>query len=115
MRLAGSGIDILSLRRAARLVQNHSSKQIKTLLTPTERKRKITPLYLARLLSAKEAYFKAVEGSVMSWQSIEVKVLPGQRFEVQSTRFGSRSQPHKAQGTFFQSSAYVGARVLLWR
>lgn len=114
MKFAGVGIDILSRKRAAKLIQNHSQKQLRTLLAPAERKKKITPLYLAKILCAKEAYFKAIEGSAMVWSDLEVKVLPRQSFEVQSTRSKARQGVKKAQGSFFQSSAYVGAQVILW-
>jgi len=115
MKLVSVGIDILSRKRAAQLLKSHSKQQINRLLTSSEKKKRLTPLYLAKLLCAKEAFLKASEGLVMVWNQIEVKVLPGQHFKVQSTRSNSSKGPITASGAFFQSSTYVGAQVILWR
>ena len=73
-------------------------------------------LLFAKLLAAKEAFFKALGGSWMGlegFQSIEIRLEAHNHFRVQSSLSGFRP-PMKAEGQFFQDRERVGAQVILW-
>lgn len=71
MTLIGIGVDIVSLPRVARFLKDHSDR-LDRIFTVRERKllagRRSRVEPVARLLSAKEAIFKALGGS---WMGIE--------------------------------------------
>ena len=139
----GIGIDLLNLSKVKRLFHGHKKQAFQNLFTPSEQKilsqrpssqpssrgrrgNKFSPLpqgegqgegrmilRAARLLAAKEAFFKA---SSLTWmgpdgfKDIEVKCFPGSRFQVQSL-----IAPVSGKGCFFEREQLVGAQVIVWR
>ena len=111
----GVGIDLLNLSRVKRLFRHPKKKSLKNLFTPSERKTLSgTQLAIraARLLAAKEAFFKASSSVWMGpggFKDIEVRCFPGSRFQVKSLRTSS-----SGEGTFFEKDQLVGAQVIVW-
>ena len=119
LELKGVGIDLVSLSRIRKFLNRHPSKISRRLLTKSERKKisskRLSPVVLARLLAAKEAFFKAVGRSWMGLEgfgAIEIKGFAHGRFQVESKFPDGRFR--KAEGAFFGTQKFVGAQVTLW-
>ncbi len=113
---ASVGVDILNPNKVARLFEHSPEKTLQNLFTPLERKYVVGASKIARaarLLTAKEAFFKALNASWLGpdgFKNIEVKCLPGARFHVKSLD----SEVVEAEGCFFEREHLVGAQVILW-
>lgn len=119
LSLKGVGIDILSTHRTNHLVKKRESFICKRMLTDKEvsvwRKSRFSAKHLTKLLTAKEAYFKALGGSWMGpdgFKSFQVTILDDVHFKVEHR--GAKS-PLKGAGTFFCLGPRVGAQYLVWR
>ncbi len=119
VKLRGVGIDLVSVERARKLLQDHRSKVFQRLLTSSERKkfraRGLSPKVFAKWFAAKEAFFKAVGDSWMGLEgfgAIEIKGFARDRFQVQSHSLIGRSWK-KAEGRFFETKEFVGAQVVV--
>ena len=115
----GVGIDLINLSRIKRFIKENSASDLRRLLTPRESlsygSRKLSVMQLAKMLAAKEAFFKACGCSWMGlegFSSIEVKCLPQSRFRVKSTNSKFYAGAEGA-GCFFRSENLIGAQVIL--
>ncbi len=120
--LAGIGIDLIDLSRIKAFVKNHSAKRLSRLLSASEqarfKKKKISALVLAKLFTAKEAYFKTLGEGWMGldgFACMEVRLLSPDRFAV-SVVDGplAKKGPRPAEGCFFDFANCVGAQVMRW-
>lgn len=120
MRLIGLGIDLLSLSRAARFLKAHRSK-LKRLLSPPEikqlAKRRLTKTGFAKMLSAKEAFFKALNQSWMgldAFRAIHLRFRGKNSFEAAVLPGPFSKKTYTAEGSFFKAGDLLGAQVILW-
>ena len=118
-RLVGVGVDLISWKRVERFLAEHSRDRLKRILTPSEeasfQKNPYPAQFFARSFTAKEAYFKALEGSGMSeefFRNLEIREEGKDRFFIR--RRGSLPAP-SAEGQFFETPDGLGARVFVWR
>lgn len=119
-RLHGIGVDLLSRARVVRLIGRSPTKISNRLLSQAEqkvwRKRRFTPVLLARYLTAKEAFFKAIGGPWLGpdgFRNFEVHYLARGKFFVKSL-LGNSYDICAMDGCFFQNDQWVGAQVILW-
>lgn len=112
--LVGIGVDTISWKRAERFLAHHSIEFAGRLLAPSEQATYQTvsrPVeFFARCFAAKEAFFKASEGSWMGesdFRNIEVLMEGKNRFRI---RGGVQTK-----GQFFEVPDGMGARVVVWR
>lgn len=118
--LQGVGIDLVSLRRVKRLTSGRSSIQFRNLLTSSEQKLlKGSPRrrasVLAKIISAKEAFFKAAGLGWIGthgWREFHVRLLRHGSFSIQTAR---QDAAFRAVGSFFENAGRVGAMVTLWK
>lgn len=117
--LGGIGIDLVNLRRIRQFVRQYSSRQLCRLLSPSERKRfgrkKISPQTLAKIFTAKEAFFKTLNRSWMGlegFQAMDVIFKKSNGFEISTINFPKHRL--KAQGSFFSAGHLRGAQVVRW-
>lgn len=118
MKLAGVGIDILKMTRIRRFVRQHSSQRLCRLLSPSEQKRfgrkKISPQILAKIFTAKEAFFKTLNRPWMGlegFQAMSVRFKKAGTFEIVMEAPQAGLQ---AQGSFFRAGNLCGAQVICW-
>jgi holo-[acyl-carrier protein] synthase len=72
------GLDVVEVARITRAMEN--PRFAERILTPAERERPLTPLYVAGRWAAKEAVAKAIMasgGPVPTWQQVSILNLPG--------------------------------------
>lgn len=119
-RLHGIGVDLLSRARVLRLIGRSPKRISDRLLSQTEqkvwRKRRFAPVLLARYLTAKEAFFKALGGPWFGpdgFRDFEVHCLARGKFCVKALS-GVPYKAYAVDGCFFQSDQWVGAQVILW-
>lgn len=118
--LRGVGIDLVSLRRVKPLISGRSSFQYRNLLTSSEQKllkgsprRRMS--ILAKIISAKEAFFKASGFNWMGthgWREFQVRLLGHGSFSIQTAQ---QDAALRTVGSFFENSGRVGAMVTIWK
>src|SRR2546425_4540250 len=118
----GVGVDLVEVSRVAAIIADKGSRVFERLLTPTERayceSRPDPATHVAVRLAAKEAVYKALQGSEaargIGWREIEVTRAPDGRPDVRLTGFAAaraeRSEEHTSE---LQSLAYLVCRLLL--
>lgn len=76
--IRGLGLDVVEVARIESALQN--PRFAARILTPAERDRPLTPLYVAGRWAAKEAVAKAMMaagGPIPTWQQVSILNLPG--------------------------------------
>ncbi len=120
MKLAGLGIDVLSISRAEKFLAHRTRESLSRVLCPSEQKffaKRLSVLQFAKIFTAKEAFFKASQmppSGLYGFSELEVKLLPQERFEIKWLRPAGLKKGPKACGCHFVSPGYVGAQVILW-
>ena len=119
MKLAGLGIDVLSISRAKKFLTRQTSDSLSRVLCPSERKclPRLSPLQFAKIFTAKEAFYKASQTpmtGLYAFSELEVKLLPHEHFEIKWLRSSGLKKAPKVSGCHFVTSDYVGAQVILW-
>ncbi len=119
-RLQGIGIDLVSLDRIRRFIKDHGKQAARRLLSRTEfvqwSQSRNAALGLAKWFAAKEAFFKAVNGTwlgVEGFRSIEIRWQSANRFQGKIRT--AKGLIHQADGSVFASPEWVGAQVLDWK
>jgi len=93
----GVGVDLVEVSRVAAIIGDKGSRVFERLLTPTERayceSRPDPATHVAVRLAAKEAVYKALQGSEaargIGWREIEVIRAPDGRPDVRLTGFAA--------------------------
>ena len=97
MTAIGVGVDLVEVSRVAAIIADKGSRVFERLLTPTERayceSRPDPATHVAVRLAAKEAVYKALQGSEaargIGWREIEVIRAPDGRPDVRLTGFAA--------------------------
>src|SRR5437016_4222168 len=98
----GVGVDLVEVSRVAAIIADKGSRVFQRLLTPTERayceSRPDPATHVAVRLAAKEAVYKALQGSEaargIGWREIEVIRAPDGRPDVRLTGFAAARAEH---------------------
>src|SRR5205814_6907615 len=93
----GVGVDLVEVSRVAAIIADKGARVFERLLTPTERayceSRPDPATHVAVRLAAKEAVYKALQGSEaargIGWREVEVTRTPGGRPDVRLTGFAA--------------------------
>ena len=119
-KFKGVGIDLVSLVRIRRFLQENRSRAFQRLLTASEKKKFAghfrDSIQFAKLFAAKEAFFKALGLRWMGlegFQAMKVRTFARGRFQVESSHLPA-AKHYGMTGTFFGEGDWVGAHVLLW-
>ena len=112
--LIGVGVDSIAWIRADRFLKDHPPELIGRLLTKAEQNSfRLTSSklrFFARLVTAKEAFFKASGGFWMGGESgfreIEIVMDGDSAFSIPGS--------FETEGEFFETPNGVGARVTIW-
>lgn len=117
-RIVGVGVDLISWKRIERFLSDHSFDFLKRILTPSEQagfQKTPSPVqFFARSFTAKEAYFKALEGRGMgseTFHEMETRMEGDDRFRI-SKPDSEAALP--GEGDFFPTPDGLGARVFIW-
>jgi len=82
----GVGVDLVEVARVSAILNDKGSRVLERLLTPAERayceSRPDVATHVAVRLAAKEAVYKALQGSGIGWRDIEVTRAPDGRPDV---------------------------------
>ena len=119
VKIAGVGVDLISWKRIERFLAEHSSEDLKRVLTPSEQAEfqkapSSRTQFFARSFTAKEAYFKALEGRGMgteTFHEMEARMEGEDRFRI--SMLDSRGTL-PGEGSFFSTPDGLGARVFIW-
>lgn len=114
LEIVGVGIDLVSRNRIRRLLHDHPTESFSRLLTSSEQSvflNSIDPAkFFARHFAAKEAYFKARGGHLLTesdFGEIEVVEESEGKFHIGGN--------FENEGIFFETPDGLGARVLIKR
>ena len=118
-KLAGIGIDIISLERAGGVLTRHRRMVRQRFFSKNERKqteaRCLNGRRFSKVFAAKEAVFKACRGAWLGFDgfsSIEIVLQPRGRFTAKLNKRFSRSG--SVQGFFIMASYYTVAFTILF-
>ncbi|MBU3759131.1 MAG: 4'-phosphopantetheinyl transferase superfamily protein [Candidatus Omnitrophica bacterium] len=121
LRLAGLGVDIVSVPRAEQFIKGRSPEALSRVLAPSELrcyKKNPSKFPFAKIFTAKEAFFKASQlppGGVYAFSQLEVKLLPHAHFEIEWHPTDGAAMKVRARGCHFESEAHVGAELIYWK
>ena len=122
IKLAGIGIDLVNLLRIRKFVRQHSSNNLRRLLSVSEQRRfgkkKISPQTFAKIFTAKEAFFKTLNRPWMGLQgfhAMSVVFKKADTFEISMNAALNSKRPLRADGCFFCTGNLWGAQVVRWK
>ena len=117
-KIVGVGVDLISWKRIERFLAEHSPESLQRVLTPSEQDefQKVPSRiqFFARSFTAKEAYFKALEGKGMgaeTFHEMETRMEGEDRFRISKPDSG---ETPSGEGSFFPTPDGLGARVFIW-
>ena len=118
VKIVGVGVDLISWKRIERFLAEHSFEDLKRVLTPSEQaefqKAPSRTQFFARSFTAKEAYFKALEGRGMgteTFREMETRIESEDRFRISKP---DSDETLPGEGSFFPTPDGLGARVFIW-